>query len=362
MTRAEGLLRALFGSWLNAAISVAMLALFAYLVPIVWTWAVAAATFAGASRADCSPGGACWAFVAAKLQLFLYGNFPSGAEWRVHVALAILLICLAGAVLHAERRREWILALACSVPVNALLLTGGFAGLTYVRTSDWGGLTLNITLAFIAIGLSIPCGIVLAFTRRSKNRKLAWLATLFIEFWRSVPLLAVLFMGVVMLPLFLPPNVSIDNLLRALIVLVLFTSAYMAEVFRGALQALPHGQEEAAAALGMRPVAIAALVMLPQSMRIAVPGIVNIAVDLFKDTSLVSIVGLFDLVGASTQAIKDPAWLGMTTESYLFTAALFFVCCLAISLCGQFIERHLAAPYLPRRGSVRVKPAELAAE
>lgn len=152
-------------------------------------------------------------------------------------------------------------------------------------------------------------------------------------------------MGVVMLPLFLPPGITIDNLLRAIVVLVVFTSAYMAEVFRGALQALPPGQDEAAASLGIRPVLIGALVLLPQSMRLAVPGIVNIAVDLFKDTSLVSVVGLLDLVGASTQAIKDPSWLGLTTESYLFTAALFFICCLIISLCGQFLENRLSVPW-----------------
>jgi general L-amino acid transport system permease protein len=226
MTNAKRLARALFGTWLNAAISVVMLAGLAYIATIAWRWAVAAATFAGTSRTDCAAGGACWAFVETKLKLFLYGNFPEGAEWRVHLALAILLLCLLGTILARNERGWWLLALLLSAPLNALLLEGGFGGLARVPTSDWGGLMLNITLAFVAIGFSIPIGIGLAFLRLSRNKRFAWAATVFVEFWRAVPLLAVLFMGVVMLPLFLPPGITIDNLLRAIVVLVLFTSAY----------------------------------------------------------------------------------------------------------------------------------------
>lgn len=187
MSKAKRLARALFGIWPNAALSVVMVAGLGYIATIAWRWAVAAATFIGASRTDCAAGGACWAFIATKLKLFLYGNFPEGAEWRVHLALVILLLCLLGTILAKRGRGWWLLALLLSAPVNALLLGGGFAGLTRVSTSDWGGLMLNITLAFVAIGFSIPIGIGLAFLRLSKNKRLAWVATVFVEFWRAVP-------------------------------------------------------------------------------------------------------------------------------------------------------------------------------
>ena len=244
-----------------------------------------------------------------------------------------------------ERQGLWAVALLAALLAGIVLLVGGVPGLPAVPVADWGGLALNLILAFVTILASVPAGIALAFARRSRRKPVAWLAAAYVEFWRAVPLLAVLFMGVVMLPLFLPAGMTVNNVVRTLIVLVLFTSAYMAEVFRGALQTVPTGQEEAASSLGMRKTAIALLVVLPQAMRIAVPGIVNIAVDLFKDTSLVSVVGLLDLVGVAAQSLKDPAWLGLSMEAYIFTALLFFVWCLLISLSGQFVERRVKAPW-----------------
>ncbi|SFI04356.1 amino acid ABC transporter membrane protein 2, PAAT family [Bosea sp. OK403] len=340
--------KALFGSWFNSLVTAVMLALLAWIVPQLWSWALSGATWIAQSKTGCAAGGACWAFVGAKLKLFLYGNYPAEQEWRVHLALAVVVASLAGCVLDERRKGRWLLMLMASVPVGAVLLAGGILGLVPVRTSEWGGLMLNLVLAFVAVLVSIPAGIALAFARLSKSRTISWAATVFIEFWRAVPLLAVLFMGVVMLPLFLPKGVSVDNLMRAMIVLVLFTSAYMAEVFRGALQDIPTGQTEAAAALGLRKPQVALLILLPQAMRIAVPGIVNIMVDLFKDTSLVSIVGLFDLTGVAAQSVKDPAWLGLSTEAYVFAAMLFFVWCLLMSLSGQLMERRLNSRFSGR--------------
>lgn len=336
---------ALFGTWANTAITLVMLTVLGWVIPKLFGWAVSGATWVASSRSGCAAGGACWALVGAKIQVFLFGNYALDQEWRVAVAFILFLLSLAGCVLSVRHKGRWLISLFLLIPVNALLLRGGVLGLKLVPTAEWGGLMLNIVLGSVAIVFAIPIGMVLAFARRSRRKLVAMPAVAFIEFWRAVPLVAVLFVGVVMLPLFLPGDVSFDNLARAIFVLVLFTSAYMAEVFRSALNVIPKGQQEAAAALGMNNWLTATLVLLPQAMRLAVPGIVNVSIDFFKDTSLVSIVGLLDLVGATSQAIKDPNWLGLTSEAYSFAAALFFCCCLLIALSGQLIERRLNRPY-----------------
>jgi len=343
-------LKALFGSPLNAALTLIMLALLYLTVPPFAEWAFAHATWDGLSRKVCSPDGACWAFVKARFPLFIYGRYPQPERWRVDVAF-ILLAALSTGTLFAPRHRGWwLLALLVFMPVvGAVLLSGGF-GLSAVDTGDWGGLMLNVALTFVAVAGALPLGILLAFGRQSALPVVRWFSIGFIELWRGSPLLAVLFMGLVMLPMFLPNGVTVDNLIRAIVVMTLFESAYMAETMRGALQGVPRGQEEAALALGLRPIAVQLLVVLPQAMRIAIPGIINIVVDLFKDTTLVSIVGLFDLMGVINQSLKDPNWLGLAFEGYTFAMVLFFVACLVISMTGQVLERRFgSAARTPRR-------------
>jgi general L-amino acid transport system permease protein len=213
-----------------------------------------------------------------------------------------------------------------------------------VDTNAWGGLMLDIVISFVTVAGSLPIGVLLALGRRSALPVVRTLSIGFIEIWRGVPLLTVLFMSAVMVPLFLPSGVSVDRLVRALVALVLFNAAYMAEVVRGGLQGVPSGQEEAGYSLGLRWSQVQLLVVLPQALRIVVPGIVNTIVDLFKDTTLVTIVGLSDLLGAVNQALKDPAWLGFATEGYAFSAIVFFVCCFAMSTYGRSFERRLARP------------------
>jgi len=223
-----------------------------------------------------------------------------------------------------------------------VLLWGGIFGLGYVDTTLWGGLMLDFIIAFVTVAGSLPLGILLALGRRSQLPVVRTLSIGYIELWRGVPLLTVLFMSAVLVPLFLPQGVSIDRLLRAMAALVLFNAAYMAEVVRGGLQGVDHGQEEAAHTLGLHWWHVQAFIVLPQAMRIAVPGIINTVVDLFKDTTLVTIIGLFDLLGAVEQALKDPAWLGFAKEGYTFAALMFFVCCYAMSAYGRSVERRLA--------------------
>ena len=334
--------RALFGTPGRAVLTVAMVALLAWAGPPLWRWAVGHATWVAENRRGCAPDGACWAFIRARLGLFFYGGFPLDQRWRVDLSAALMLAAVLGCLFARRRRAVWFTLLLVVLPLAAgVLLAGGVAGLAAVPTADWGGLMLNVVLSFVAIAGAVPLGTLLAFGRRSRLPFVHGLCVAMIEFWRGVPLLGVLFMGLVLLPMVLPAGVTVDNLVRALVVLTLFTSAYMAEAVRGGLQGVPDGQREAAAALGLHPLQVNLTVVLPQALRIAVPGIVNVVVDLFKDTTLVSIVGLFDLMGVVNQSLKDQSWLGLAQEGYVFAALLFFGCCLLLSLAGSVLERRL---------------------
>ncbi len=335
-------LRTLFGSPGTAALTVGIAALLGWVLPPLWNWGVAGATWVAENRRGCLPGGACWAFIKARLGLFFYGGYPVEQQWRVNLAAMLMLAALLGCLFARRQRTMWFVLLLGVMPAaSGLLLAGGVAGLTPVPTADWGGLMLNAVLSFVAIAGAIPLGTALAFGRRSGLPFVRGLCTVMIEFWRGVPLLGVLFMGLVLLPMVLPNGVTVDNLVRALVVLTLFTSAYMAEIVRGGLQGVPPGQREAAAALGLHPLQANMAVVLPQAMRVALPGIVNVVVDLFKDTTLVSVVGLFDLMGVVNQSLKDQSWLGLANEGYAFAALLFFGCCLLLSLAGSVLERRL---------------------
>ncbi|MGA8195664.1 MAG: amino acid ABC transporter permease [Acetobacteraceae bacterium] len=344
------MLRALFGTKLNAALTMVTLALVYLTVPPFLNWALAHATWDGLSRRACAPDGACWAFVKARFPLFIYGRYPQPERWRVDLAFVLLATTSSGA-LFARRRGWWVAVLLVGMPiVGGVLLVGGVFGLPAVATGDWGGLMLNVVLTFVAVVGSLPLGILLAFGRQSSLPVVRWGSIAFIELWRGSPLLAVLFMGLIMLPMFLPAGMTVDNLIRAIVVMTLFESAYMAETVRGGLQSVARGQTEAALALGMHTATAQALVVLPQAMRLAIPGIINIVVDLFKDTTLVSIVGLFELMGVINQSLKDPNWLGLAIEGYTFAMGLFFVACLVISLAGQTLERQFgSAARTPRR-------------
>ncbi len=351
MDAVRRVLRALFGSPGNAILSLVMLGLLYLAVPPFLRWAVADATWDGMSRRACAPDGACWAFVKARFALFIYGRFPQPERWRVDLAMALLAIIAAGTLFAPRRRGWWLLALLLFMPVAGwVLLVGGMFGLPSINTGDWGGLMLNVTLTYIAVVGSLPLGIALAFGRQSTLPVVRWGSIAFIELWRGSPLLAVLFMGLIMLPMFLPNGVTVDNFVRAAVVMTVFESAYMAETVRGGLQGVPRGQSEAALALGMHHAWAQILVVLPQAMRLAIPGIINIVVDLFKDTTLISIVGLFDLMGVINQSLKDPNWLGLAMEGYTFAVLLFFLACLVISLAGQVLERRFgSAARIPRR-------------
>jgi general L-amino acid transport system permease protein len=330
-----------FGSFANGALSLAMLALFAAVLLPVLRWAVFDSVVAGAPELCRASGGACWAFVTEKYRLILFGRYPYDEQWRPLAAMALL----AAIILASCQPRLWsrglLVAQALTLAAIATLMWGGVFGLAYVEDARWGGLPLTLLIAVIGIAGAFPLAILLALARRSQIPLTHALATAFIEFIRGVPLVSVLFMASFMLPLFLPRGVSIDQLLRALIAIMLFSASYLAEAIRGGLQALPAGQEEAAVALGLSYAQRVRLVILPQALRLVIPAIVNIFIGVLKDTSLVAIVGLMDLLLATKQALGDPLWRDYSLEAYVFIAAIYFTICLLMSRYSQHLERRL---------------------
>ena len=339
----DWLRRNLFSSVANTALTVIVLAFLALTMPPFIRWAITDATLAGAAKSACTGDGACWTFIKVRLPTFFYGHYPPDETWRIDLVV-MLMIAFGIPVMRdrVQRRGLWVVLLLTLFPVLAgILLVGGVPGLPYIDTNLWGGLMLDVVISFVTVAGSLPLGILLALGRRSELPIVRLLSVGFIELWRGVPLLTVLFMSAVMVPLFLPNGVSVDRLVRALVALVLFNAAYMAETVRGGLQGVTLGQEEAAYSVGLRWWQVQAFVTLPQALRYVVPGLVNNIVDLFKDTTLVTIIGLFDLLGAVNQALKDPAWLGFAKEGYVFAMAVFFVCCFAMSSYGRRFERRL---------------------
>lgn len=333
----------LFSSPLNAVLTLLVLALLYAAAPPLIEWAFIDADWSGDSRADCAREGACWVFVNVRLAQFVYGFYPEAARWRVDVAFAILIAAAAPLFVAGVRGKSWIgLFLLALYPVIAIVLFhGGVFGLAVVETTKWGGLMLTLIVAGVGIVASLPLGVVLALGRQSEMPAIRALCVAFIELWRGVPLITVLFMTAVMLPMFLPEGVSFDKLVRALIGVALFAAAYMAEVVRGGLQAIPRGQYEAAASLGLGYWRTMRTVILPQALRIVIPGIVNVFIALFKDTTLVLIIGLFDLLGIIKAALTDPDWLGFSVEGYVFAAAVFWIFCFSMSRYSAALERRL---------------------
>ncbi|MFM1116956.1 amino acid ABC transporter permease [Yersinia enterocolitica] len=332
----------LFSSWTNSLLTLLCLWLMWQLIPPLLNWAIFNANWLGTTRTDCTREGACWVFIHARFGQFMYGLYPIEQRWRINTTLIIGLVTLIPLFWRAMPRRGRYLAVwAVVYPLLVwVMLYGGFFGLTRVETRQWGGLTLTLIIAAVGIAGALPLGILLALARRSSMPVVRILSVVFIEFWRGVPLITVLFMSSVMLPLFMTEGTSIDKLIRALVGVVLFQSAYVAEVVRGGLQALPKGQTEAAESLGLGYWKTQGLVILPQALKMVIPGLVNTIIALFKDTSLVIIIGLFDLFSSVQQATVDPAWLGMSTEGYVFAAAVYWIFCFSMSRYSQHLEKR----------------------
>ncbi len=289
--------------------------------------------------------GACWPFVAERLQYFIYGSYPLAERWRPTIFFALLIISIVWVLRLTAPRRDigLMFAFVFTPLVSWWLLSGGW-GLTPVPTNLWGGILVSLIVAAVGIVFSLPFGILLALGRRSKMPAVKLFSVILIEFVRGVPFITVLFMASNMLPLFVPEQYAPDKLLRALIAAAIFASAYMAEVVRAGLQALPKGQYEGAMAMGLGYWQMMRLIILPQALKVTIPNIVNTYIGLFKDTTLVVVVGLFDFLKTIEAARIDPKWAAPTTSAtgYMFAAIFYFICCYAMSRYAKATEDRLA--------------------
>jgi general L-amino acid transport system permease protein len=337
--------RTIFASPFSAALSIAAAALIAALGYLALSFALTDAVAPGGALADCRAAqGACWPFIAAKLDQLLAGRYPQGEIWRCALAVLLPPALLALALAMRPLRNLAFIAIAVSggIAASFLILGGGWLGLEPVPTDRWGGLTLTLMIFYVGLTTSLPLGVALALARRSSWPAPRLLAIGFIEFWRGVPLVTVLFMASVMLPLFLPPGADLAALTRALAALALFAGAYMAEVVRGGLQSVSQSQFEAAEALGFNYGQALRFIILPQALRIALPGIIGTAIGMLKDTTLVLVIGLFDFLGMIQLALADPDWAApnVPLTAYVFIGAVFWLMCSGLALAGRLIERR----------------------
>ncbi len=359
-SRERGLVRwlrvNLFATPFDTVLTLLGILIVAYTLPPFIRWAFIDAFWSGPDRTVCATiaqggiqpdgwSGACWAFVNAKFQQFMYGRYTFGERWRVDLTAVLFIALLIPLLIPRVPHKMWnALAFFVVFPIVAyFLLVGGSFGLRYVPTSLWGGLLVTMVLSFVGISVSLPLGILLALGRRSKLPVVKLICVTFIETVRGVPLVTVLFMASVMLPLFLPAGMTFDRFLRALVGVSLFASAYMAEVIRGGLQAIPKGQYEGASSLGLGYWQSMGLIVLPQALKLVIPGIVNTFIGLFNDTILVYIIGMFDLLGIVRQNFTDANWASAQTpmSGLIFAGFVFWIFCFGMSRYSIYMERRL---------------------
>jgi general L-amino acid transport system permease protein len=329
-----------FATWLQAVLTLLILWLIWKTLPPFIDWAFLDAIWRPDSGACRAGEGACWGFIAEKHRFILFGTYPYEQHWRPAIATMLLI----GLWVFSAIRIfwKWWLALVWlfGLTIIGILMWGGIFGMPYVENARWGGLILTLLLTTFGVAIAFPLSILLALGRRSDMPVIRALCVGYIELIRGVPLISLLFMASVMLPLFLPSGVTIDKLLRAQIALILFAAAYLAEVVRGGLQAIPKGQYDAAHALALPYWRRTYLIILPQALRIAVPPLVNTFIGFFKDTSLVLIIGLFDLLSTIKISLSEPAWNGFGVEAYLFASVVYFVFCYAMSRYSRSFEHR----------------------
>jgi general L-amino acid transport system permease protein len=330
----------LFGGVFNTILTLIALYFLAIAMPPLVRWAFVDAVWSAPNGQACRGAGACWAFIGEKLRFILFGTFPYEQQWR---PLAVVVIFVAMILASCDRRlwgrRLMLLWLAGFISAG-VLMWGGVLGMSFVETSLWNGLPLTLILATIGIVFAFPLAILLALGRRSRLPAVRAICVGYIELVRGVPLITVLFMASVMLPLFLPTGVTIDKLLRAQVAFILFAAAYLAEIVRGGLQAIPRGQYEAADALGLGYWRRTRLIVLPQALAMVIPPLVNNFISTFKGTSLVIIIGLFDLLNTANNALTDPNWQGFAAESYVFVAVIYWTFCFFMSRYSQMLEHE----------------------
>ena len=346
----------LFATPADSILTIVILLILGWILPSVIKWLFIDAAWLGADRTACATleqggvqpngwSGACWAMIIQKFQYFMFGTYIADQRWRPILVFVVFVALLTPLLIPKIGHKGWnAVALFGLFPIfSFIVLLGGVFGLTYIETAQWGGLMVTLVLSFVSISVSLPIGIVLALGRRSKLPIIRWFCVGFIEIIRGVPLITVLFMASIMLPLFMPAGVTVDKFLRALVGVSIFASAYMAEVIRGGLQAVPKGQSEGADSLGLGYWQKMALIIMPQALKLVIPSIVNTFISLFKDTSLVLIISMFDLLGAVRASFTDANWISPVTPmtGLIFAGMIFWIFCFGMSRYSGFVERLL---------------------
>ena len=331
----------LFSSVFNSFLTVVTIYVLWKIVPGLIRWAFIDSSWT-TTGAECRvAGGACWSIVTKNLRFIIFGFFPYEWQWRPLLAMIILFTLL----IFSRNRRYWKKWLGylwlVGLFVMGLLLKGGLFGLPSVESTKWSGLPLTLLLSVFGLTAAYPLGVLLALGRQSRMPAIKSLSVVYIETIRGVPLISLLFMSSVMFPLFLPEGITINNILRAQVAIILFTAAYIAEVVRGGLQAISRGQYEAAESLGLNYYQKMRLIILPQALKIVIPPSVGILISAFKDTSLVVIIGLYDLLKTTQATLSDPRWMGFSVEAYIFIALIYFTGCFSMSSYSRRLEREL---------------------
>jgi len=328
----------------NATLSVSIILLIIFAFPPLLNWLIFDANIAGDTKEACTGGGACWVYIKIWFNRFMYGMYPNAEQWRVNITfIAVLVFMSAGFFVPTRLKNYLSLYYTLLLPIISFaliyyIISGGSFGLVWVETGAWGGLSLTFMVSFFSLIFCFPIGMMLALGRRSNLPIVKYSSLSFIEFWRGVPLITVLFMSAVMFPLFLPEGTYIDKLIRVVVAITLFEAAYTAEVIRGGLQALPRGQYDAAKSLGMGYWRMHVFVILPQALKLVIPGIANTFLALIKDTPLIFVVGLLELVGMLNLAKTNPEWLGFSMEGYVFAGIIFWIICYSMSKYSQKLE------------------------
>ena len=332
----------LFNGVFNSILTVVTLFFLWKVVPPFFRWAFIDSAWHTTGQACRQAAGACWSVISMNYRFILFGFYPYEQQWRPFLAMMILF----GLLFYSRDRNHWKKPLAYAWIIGlftmGLLMKGGIFGLSSVESTQWGGLPLTLLLAVFGVTAAYPLGVILALGRRSKMHGVKALCILYIELIRGVPLISLLFMSSIIFPLFLPEGVTFNKILRAQVAIILFTSAYIAEVVRGGLQGMSRGQYEAAESIGLNYYLTMRLVILPQALKIVIPPTVSQLISAFKDTSLVVIIALFDLLKTTQSVLSNPEWMGFSREAYVFIAILYFLGCFSMSNYSRKLEKELS--------------------
>ncbi len=341
----------LFNGVFSSISTIVILGFLIKIIPDFIRWAFIDSVWFTSGKECHAAEGACWSVITQNIRFNIFGYYPFEEQWRPLVAMIILISML----VYSRDWNRWNKMLgyvwALALFIMGVLMKGGLFGLVPVESTKWSGLPLTLLLSFFGILMSYPLGVVLALGRQSRMPVIKAFSVVYIEMIRGVPLITLLFMSSVMFPLFLPEGVTIDKVLRAQVAIILFTAAYIAEVVRGGLQAMDKGQYEAAESLGLNYFQMMRLIILPQALKIVIPPTVGILISAFKDTSLVVIIALYDILNTTKSILTDPEWTGFSTEAYIFIAMIYYICCFSMSQYSRRIEKQLEYKHTPTQGS-----------